>query len=223
MTIQTSLLFILRGDAYRRVKSWQQRIDQEILRYQIETRGQALVTRLGQELGVQKISTLPEPGEAQPYYGAFGGAYRFTFHPLSGPQTNPLSAEQSLPLTGPLPSGCELEVFNMMGGFAFYYPKRIDPLRLLLPNPPELAYNSNGHSPAASETAADLIQEDAETGEMRFQITAPLYTTLTQWGWYGRSLSAYDFTFTPAASVCLVYVRMRERGALLELVKEGTI
>jgi hypothetical protein len=226
MTVQTSLLFTLQGDSYRQMMQWRQQIDLEVLRHQIEIRGQALVTRLGDQFGVQKVSSLPELGEADPYYGAYGGAYRFTFHPLSGPRTGPLSAEQSMPLTGPLPIGCELEVFNQMGGFAFFYPHRIDPLRLFLPNPPSLSRQSNGHSrPLNNPTGsfASFTSENPETGEMRFQITAPLYAALTQWGWYGRSFSAYDFIFIPTSSGCLVRVRMRERNVVLELNKEGNL
>ena len=118
MTIKTSLLFCLNGSAYDQLITWQQRVDQNVLRHQLETRGQALVVRLRDQAGVQKITNLPEPGEAEPYYGAFGGAYRYTFHPLAGQPRD----------------GCELEVFNQMGGFAYFYPTRIEPLHLFLLN-----------------------------------------------------------------------------------------
>lgn len=221
MSIQTSLLFILQGDAYRQVKRWQQQIDLDILRYQIENRGQALVTHLGNKIGVQKISRLPAPGEAEPYYGAYGGAYRYTFHALSGPKTGPLSAEQTMPLTGPLPIGCELEVYNQMGGFAFYYPQRIDALRLFFPEPPSILRVSNGHTRPLISPA--VIVDCPKDNQKLFHITAPLYSMLTQWGWYGRSLSAYDFIFIPTSTGCLVRVRMRERGVILELTKESEL
>lgn len=221
--IKTSLQFRLTGNAYHQMITWQQRVDLEVLRHQLETRGQALVTRLRGQAGIQKMTTLPERGEAEPYYGAFGGAYRYTFRPLSGPRTGPLSSEQSAPLTGPLPGGCELEIFNQMGGFAYFYPTRIDPLRLFLPDPPELQRLSNGHTRPFGEQQPDPIEEDPQAGEMRFRITSALYSTLTQWGWYGRALSAYDFIFIPTTSSCLVRVRMRESGAILDLVKESPL
>jgi len=223
MPIKTSLLFRVNNNAYHQMISWQKRVDVDVLRHQIETRGQALVVRLGSQVGLQKITSLPELGDADPYYGAFGGAYRFTFHPLSGPQTGPLSAEQSAPLTGPLPAGCELEVFNQMGGFAYFYPTRIDPLRLFLPNPPELQRMSNGYTRPLEAPPPFPIENDPQAGEMSFRIHASLYATLTQWGWYGRSLSAYDFIFIPTTASCLVRVRMRESGAILDLLKESPV
>ena len=64
------------------------------------------------------------------------------------------------------------------------------------------------------------LEDDARAREKRFRITTALYNSLTQWGWFGRLLSAYDFIFTPTAASCMVRVRMRDSGAILDLVKE---
>jgi hypothetical protein len=223
MDIKTSLLFRLKGNDYRQVIKWQQQVDMDILRHQLETRGQALVMRLGDQVGMKKIIDLPALGEADPYYGAFGGAYRYTFHPLSEPKTGPLSMDQAAPLTKALLHGCEVEICNQMGGFAYFYPTRISPLRLCLANPPELQHVSNESTRPLGDPLPDSVENDSHEDEIHFRITTSLYSTLMQWGWYGRALSAYDFIFIPTTSSCLTRVRMRESGAIIDLVKESSI
>ena len=74
------LLFCFSGDAYRQVSAWQMSVNQEILRHQVMTRGEALVlTSTGKPV---KITRVPSIGEYQPYYGKLGAAYRYSFHPL---------------------------------------------------------------------------------------------------------------------------------------------
>lgn len=203
--LTNSLIFRIGASAYGQVLTYQQELDQAVLRYQIETRGQALVVRYGMETGLRKINAVPEPGTAEPYYGTMGGAYRFTFHPMVG--------------------GCELEVVNQMGGFAFYYPDRFDPLKLYLFEPPDETFVNDEAAPDAllAASAGDLYQHCPEDREMRFHIPPLMYKTFSDWPWSRRPLHAYDFTFIPTGSGCLARVTARESGVVLELTGEQAV
>lgn len=199
--MSTSIHFTIMKESYKQVYAWQQEVNQAILRHQIETRGQALVTRLGKEMGVQKIHDLPALGEAEPYFGALGGAYRYTFHPLVG--------------------GCELEVHNQMGGFAFYYPERFEPLRLFLFDPPEVieTEDETWHASLLDEDLTGLHEHDTVNSAMHFRISPLLYQLFSNWPWSRRPLYAYDFIFVPHASGSLIHIRSRESGVMLELTQ----
>lgn len=201
----TSIRFSINKISYKQIMTWQREINQAILRHQIETRGQALVTRLGDEIGVRKIDTLPEPGQAEPYFGALGGAYRYTFHPLVG--------------------GCELEVVNLMGGFAFYYPERFPPLHLFLFDPPEMIETNEDETQdrMLDEELDNLFEHDPQAGTMRFNVSPLLYQTFIDWAWSRRPLHAYDFIFTPNEGGCLIQVRSREGKVVLDLTQEATV
>jgi hypothetical protein len=203
--LTNSLIFRITADAYGQVLRFQQEIDHAVLCYQIETRGQALVVRLGSKTGLRKISELPQPGAAEPYYGTLGGAYRFTFHPMVG--------------------GCELELTNQMGGFAFFYPQRFDPLRMYLFNPPEETCISDFDAPDAVLEASmgSLHQWDSVNQIIQFRIPPLLYKTFNDWPWSHRPLYAYDFTFIPTSSGCLSRVTARESGVVLELTGEEAL
>ena len=196
------ILFRCSGEAFQHVSAWQMTINQEILRYQVETRGHALVR--ASNGGAIKITEVPALGEREPYYGVVGGAYRYTFHPI---ETTDFS-------------GCELEVFNQMAGFAYFYPHRLDPLILRVPEPPELLL------PGGPKRTASLRMKTTgllRAGEARFLIPNSAMGALAGWPWYGRSLSAYDFIFTPTANHCLIRVRARSSDAYIDLVREETV
>jgi len=203
--LTNSLLFRIADSAYGQVLAYQQEIDQMVLRYQIETRGQALVVRLGGKTGLQKINALPEPGIAEPYYGTLGGAYRYTFHPMVG--------------------GCELEVANQMGGFAFFYPERFDSLRLYLFDPPVETCVEDDDAPNAllEASMSDLYENAPGCQEIRFRVPPLLYKAFSDWPWSRRPLHAYDFTFIPTSASCLARVTARESGVVLELTGEQAL
>jgi hypothetical protein len=196
------ILFRFSGEAFQHVSAWQMTINQEILRYQVETRGHALVR--ASNGGAIKITEVPALGEREPYYGIIGGAYRYTFHPIETADF----------------SGCELEVFNQMAGFAYFYPHRLDPLILRVPEPPELLL------PGGPKRTASLRIKTTgllRAGEARFIIPDSAMSALAGWPWYGRNLSAYDFIFTPTANHCLIRVRARSSDAFIDLVREETV
>jgi hypothetical protein len=207
MTSSTSLLFRIPGPSYLQVTAWQQEIDTAVLRHQIETRGQALVLRRGAHDGVEKICSMPETSDVQPYYGTYGGAYRYAFHPLL--------------------EGCELEVSNQMGGYAFYYPERFDPLRMYLFDSPvldeKIATGGNGHDAEPKQARCTIFREDLRSEAMLFSIPSVLFTTFTDWPWAHRPLHAYDFIFLPGLTNCQVRVRARESGVELDLTPSAAI
>lgn len=194
---ETGLIFRLTSDACQQVTAWQQTVDLEVIRYQILHRGQAMVVRYGAQYGLQKLTSLPALGEAEAYYGMFGGAYRYTFQPTT--------------------EGCDLEVCNQMGGFAYFYPDAIPPLNLHLSTEPELVLRRRSRKVTAPLEAAPFTQEN---GEMIFRIPSHLYINLSRWAWYGRSLDFYRFIFVPTTTDCLVRVWMPESEAMVDLVKE---
>lgn len=196
------LLFRCSGEAYQHVSAWQMTINQEILRYQVETRGHALVR--ASNGNAIKITQVPALGEREPYYGAIGGAYRYTFHPIETPE-NP---------------GCELQVFHQMAGFAYFYPHRLEPLVLRLPDSPQTL---SPHGPKRTSSMKIKTTGRLGRGEARFLIPETALTELMGWAWFGRSLSAYDFIFTPTTGRCLIRVRARSSDAFINLVGEEKV
>lgn len=196
------ILFRCSGESFQHISAWQMTINQEILRYQVETRGHALVR--GSSGNAIKIVQVPALGEREPYYGSIGGAYRYTFHPIETPEF----------------SGCELEVYNQMAGFAYFYPHHLEPLILRVPEPPE-PLNHHG----APKTASHKMKTTGllRAGEARFIVPETAMTHLSEWPWYGRDLSAYDFIFTPTTRNCLIRVRARSSEAFIDLVREETV
>jgi hypothetical protein len=75
------IVFWLSGEALRSVIRWQQDADLEVIRYQIETRGHALIIRDGELPFVGSLSEMPKPGEVVPWYGETCDVYVFTFRP----------------------------------------------------------------------------------------------------------------------------------------------
>jgi hypothetical protein len=79
------------GEAYHALMEWRDETDLQVLRTQIARRGKARVVRLGKEHVFTDITELPGPGEAEPFYGTFGGGYEYWF--LHGPAGWMLRAE----------------------------------------------------------------------------------------------------------------------------------
>jgi hypothetical protein len=200
-----ALTFRVSAGAYQRVKQYRTEINQAVLRHQLETRGEALVVRHGNTTGLQKINVLTEIGLSEPYYGAMGGAYRFIFHPVVG--------------------GCHLEVQNVMGGFAFFYPTRFDPLQIYLFDPVEEHHVTDENTPGGvlGDSQIDLFQHNCGIEEITFHIPPLLYAAFNEWPWARMPLHAYDFIFTPTASGCQASIRARESSVTLTLVGEDML
>jgi hypothetical protein len=75
------IVFGLSGESLRSVISWQQEADLQVIRYQIETRGRAVIIRAGESPFFGRLSEMPKPGEVVPWYGVTCSAYVFTFRP----------------------------------------------------------------------------------------------------------------------------------------------
>ena len=64
-------------------RAWQLAANQRLIKAQIEQRGRAIVIRYRQHRMLRQIDVVPELGEAEPWFGDFGGGYGFTFEPQS--------------------------------------------------------------------------------------------------------------------------------------------
>jgi hypothetical protein len=102
------IVFWLSGEPLRRVINWQQDVDLQVIRYQLETRGHALIIR-GRELPfIGSLSEMPKPGEVIPWYGDTCDVYVFTFRPGE--------------------DGCKLKVENVCAALPLIYVGQIPPL-----------------------------------------------------------------------------------------------
>jgi hypothetical protein len=92
----------------------QREADLEVIRHQIETRGQSLVVRYKDSAIVRKIAEVPRAGEALPWYGMVGAAYLYTFRPHD--------------------NGSQIKVEYELGDSRLVYPGEFPPQELDLPD-----------------------------------------------------------------------------------------
>ena len=121
------IVFRLAGDELREVIKWQQMMDLAVMRHQIETHGAAIVVRNKQSetphRPFQRLTSLPEPGEAIPWYGDCGSlGYSFSFN---------AHGNFAFP-----EDGSTLRVVNESGGCGhrLFPPKKPPPLELDVPD-----------------------------------------------------------------------------------------
>lgn len=62
-------------------RAWRLQADHDYLRVQLERQGRATVVRLGERRRLLTITELPELGDADPFYGTFGGGFPFCLRP----------------------------------------------------------------------------------------------------------------------------------------------
>lgn len=195
------LLFVILPEEYRQLAAYRDDVDLRIIRYQLEERGEVTVVwrHAGHgEEQVRKINHLPLPGEAEPFSGASGGGWRYTFHPL-------------------LDGGCELAVARTSLGFFPSYPDPIDPLHMVIDNDPCLGC---GEEPGTHMPAASFPNHEAVgAAGMVFQIPAALYARFAQWAG-ARAWTEFDFAFSPLTTGTIIQTRRRWNDEWLNLTQD---
>lgn len=220
------LSFIVAGEAYRQVREWQAATDQAVIRAWLEWRRLAQVWLAaggkpagGKQAGPRRVETvrqLPEPGQAEPFYGPQGGGYRFTFSGCS----------EAL--------ACRLQVDNTaMERMAAKGPPvaGYTPLALETGGAGDMEASNAGDTP--TEGAGDVLDLDdpqvrrrlkaaleggrQTASEIRFVIDAELLKKLAAWPRWGRPLDAYAFIFRPLSTGTEVQVRLVETGETVKL------
>ncbi len=201
LALKCELAFKIPATLYRQILTWQQAIDLEIMCYQIERFGRAMVIKRGGEGRVQQVSQVPAPGEAQPYYGEIGGAYCYLFHPQC--------------------DGCVLRVENIVSGRVLFHPDPIPPLELFVPDPVELHTFPNGNQSFLKPDVGYIFVDNTqlEDGQVIFTITQDIYPRLAAWKRYGEPPAAYIFKFNPTLIGCFVHVEHIQTGEVLDVTR----
>lgn len=202
MSEPNQIVFRVGGAACQEVIAWQQETDLQVIRHQLERNGKAMLIRLGRRKGLQTIQELPKSGEAEPYYGRFGGAYRFTFTPQ--------------------PDGCLLEVANTARSPGSLYPESLRPITVFVPDamrmqtkPPE--EEARPYSPHLT-TERTVMAISVE--EMMFWLEGEPYARLVAWGWDRQRPEQYHYEFTPLSVGCEIAVH-RLDGVTIHLTQDA--
>jgi hypothetical protein len=144
---------------------------------------------------------LPEPGQAIPWYGAFGAAHRFTFRPAD--------------------EGYHLRVEMIKAGHERFYPDAMAPLELSVPERIVIEPAAAGQlwwgmgwgwwCRSVGESPID---------ELIFILNSEMYTRLEEWGWDRRRWQTYAYSFIPLSVGCEMYVQDTITGAEEHLTKD---
>lgn len=194
--------FTIPLDAVARYRSWRTQADLDYLRVQLERRGWASVVCLGDERGLDKITELPAPGFAEPYYGTFGGGFPFTFHP-ERQACRLIVAAPPLIMLGMPRDQREL-------------PPVAASLELLLP---------------PLEVLAERVVTPGDYGILEdcpdkpglpwvFGVSGPKVAWLIERGWDSAVVSAYSYTFVPTNVGCFAYVTDAKTGTVINLTED---
>ncbi len=199
MAAQALILSVPREQTAQ-IRDWQHQINHDVLRYQIESRGAAVVLRYRDREQLHRLQEVPEVGEADPWYGDVGGGYRFEFIPDTAPGASATDDDMA----------CTLVVHSTVSNRSLFYDAEIRPLRLRL---------ARGYH----------IEELALTGEMLggaiqahywgnypglypeidtivFGIQGPAYANLVEWGWRPETAGNYYYSVTPLSVATPVQV-----------------
>ena len=178
------ILFQIPLQTGQEIVHWQEGMDLEIIRDQITRRGSAFVVRLGDDQSLQSITTLPSTGEANPWYGTFGGGYRFVFEASAG--------------------GCGLEITNIAAGNGFFRPDPLPPLTVQLSTSIKVGLVDAEIQAGMNDSKPD------ESGEWFFGITGDLYLRLQGWKWKPEQAFGFRYEFIPLSVGCLIHVEEAE-------------
>jgi hypothetical protein len=195
------IVFWLSGESLRRVIHWQQDTDLEVIRYQIETRGHALIIRDGELPFFGDLSEMPKPGEVTPWYGEVCAAYVFAFRPGE--------------------NGCRLKVENMCAGMPLIYVGQIPPLELDIPEPirieadtPEPPLHGNDWGWWFQPRVGSVPRE------IPFVIQSDFYARLLQWGWDRARADSYEYRFWTSSVGTAILIRDTITGEEEDLTKD---
>jgi hypothetical protein len=195
------IVFWLSGESLRSVISWQQDVDLQVIRYQIETRGHALIIRGGELPYIGSLSEMPKPGEVVPRYGEVCDVYVFTFRPGE--------------------DGCKMKVENICAGMPLFYVGQIPPLELDIPEPIQIEADIP-ETPLYGPDWGWWFQPrvDSVPGEIPFVIDGEMYARLMQWGWDQARADTYEYRFWTSSVGASILIRDTITGKEEDLTKD---
>ncbi|HEX5692889.1 MAG TPA: hypothetical protein VFX76_22915 [Roseiflexaceae bacterium] len=194
---------VVTGPAYQALIDWRQNTDVEVMRAQIADLGRAMVIRLHGKNMLKAIADLPDPGEAEPYYGSFGGGYQYRFN----------YGEQ----------GWLLQVENL--AHRSFRSGLQEPLpALLLDDPANVRVHALPESPSGMKySGARGLRSngDYEQAEQAFfSIHEEMYAKLAEWGWTPARIAQYAYIFVPLSVGCEILVEHLATHAQIHLTKD---
>jgi hypothetical protein len=175
---------------------WQQEMDLQIIRYQIEEKGGVFVLRSTRMPGHSDSLTEPlPPGEALPWYGEFGGGYTFEFQPHA--------------------NGAHLKVVNEAGGHERFYPEPFPPLEIEIPTTIEIrAEPEENEEPLYTSDWGWWFNgwADKRRDGLIFVIDAKFCQRLVEWEWDSTRPFDYKYRFIPLSVGCEIFYHDIKRG-----------
>lgn len=203
--MKPALVVQITGDAYRHMINWRNEVDLQLIQFELDDNGQALVITLVPEFHMRRITELPAPGTARPHVGSFGGGYEYCFLPSS--------------------SGWTVKVTNLtQRSFRF---EHITPISPLVIEDSAEAYVSLRPSEGGHWSTAHGLQDDSESmtidrtaTEAQFTIDDEMYERLIAWGWTSDRLTEYQYCFVPLSVGCEIMVEHPASGTKNHLTKD---
>jgi hypothetical protein len=202
---QTALIAQITGEAYRHMLDWRHDIDLQLIQFQLDHDGEALVIMFVPEYGMRQITELPSPGTARPHTSSFGGGYEYCFlHGLTG---------WTLRVTNTTQRSFRFEQVALI--------------------PPLLIEESAGVSvdlrlsEGVRWTAARGLQDDSDSmpidrtaTEAQFNIDGEMYERLLALGWLPERMIEFQYCFIPLSAGCEIMVEHPASGMKNHLTKD---
>jgi len=184
---------------------WRHDIDLQLIQFQLDHGGEALVIMFVPEYGMHRITELPSPGTARPHASSFGGGYEYCFLYSS--------------------TGWTLRVTNTtQRSFRFEHLTPIPPL--LIEDTAEVRVGLRP-SEGVRWTSASGLQDDSDSipidrtaTEARFTIDGEMYERLLAEGWTPEKMTAYEYRFIPLSVGCEIMVEHPASGTKNHLTKD---
>jgi len=173
------------------IVAWILSADKTYLRQQIERRGFAQVIDMNGRPGFERITEVPAVlGTAFPYYGTFGGAYRFSF--TMRDHGTHLLVEHNLGKNMALP-----------------------PLEIMLDDHPHFETASEQTSHWYYNRVEFLVKKRDDNHTMH--IDGEIYSNMIAAGWQKDFAHEYMYQFNPTSVGCLIRIQHLASGELHDL------
>jgi hypothetical protein len=202
---ETALIAQITGAAYRHMLEWRNEVDHQLIRFQLDHDGEALVIVFVPEYGMRRITELPSPGTARPHTSSFGGGYEYCF-------------QYSL-------TGWTLSVTNTtQRSFRFAH---VAPIPTLLIEESAGVIIDLRPSEGVRWMAARGLQDDSDqmpidrsATEAQFSIDGEMYERLLASGWVPERMTEYQYRFAPLSVGCEIMVEHPGSGVRNHLTKD---
>ena len=181
-------------------RAWQLAANQMLIKGQIEKRGQAIVIRYREHNMLRQIDFTPELGEAEPWFGDFGGGYAFLFEPQN--------------------HGCILTIECLANGNPRFGGVEVEPFKMLLPIMPVVQpMRSEQERWFRPRIVGENARSEISVPKLEFWIDGEMYEKLLASGWDEAQLWQHRYRFLPLSVGCEVYVVHLNSGKLMHLTK----